>query len=169
MSDTLREALEKITRVPVMPFPDPEAHSYRVFGERVWKAWLEIQRIARAALAKEARDAPRRLPSLMLEWQRVAHSSGWPEEAKRLIDDMLSALLAFVDPHVEIDGKWVREAEARDAGAREEPISGVEFNLRYGHQATCVFGLENSGMCDCGKGFIGAARDAAKETGDERK
>lgn len=56
----------------------------------------------------------RELPPLMLEWQRIAHSSGWPEEAQRLIDDILSALLAFVDPHVKVGHKWIRERRANE-------------------------------------------------------
>ena len=46
----LREALEKIRRTPVKPFPDSAAHSERAFSNAVWEAWSDIQRKAQAAL-----------------------------------------------------------------------------------------------------------------------
>ena len=46
----LREALEKIRRTPVKPFPDSAAHSERAFSNAVWEAWSDIQRKAKAAL-----------------------------------------------------------------------------------------------------------------------
>ncbi len=50
--DPLHEALVKITRLPVMPFPDPGAHSWQAFAEAVYAAWNRIQIVARAAVAK---------------------------------------------------------------------------------------------------------------------
>jgi hypothetical protein len=44
------------------------------------------------------------------------------------------------------------EHRAVPEGQFHEPESRTEFNLRYGHEATCCF-AQNSGMCDCGKGF----------------
>lgn len=49
-------ALEKIRRTPSMPFPDPDAHSERAFGNAVHRAWREIQSIAKEA-ASAARSA----------------------------------------------------------------------------------------------------------------
>lgn len=51
MADQLREALEKIRRMPEMPFPDRGAHSERAFANAVWTAWSRIQQIADAALS----------------------------------------------------------------------------------------------------------------------
>ena len=48
----LRDALEQIKRTPVKPFPDPEAHSWRVFGEAVFSAWKSDKRTAHAALTE---------------------------------------------------------------------------------------------------------------------
>lgn len=49
--DPLYDAMKKIVRTPAMPFPDPGAHSARAFYEAVHYAYLDIQRIAREALA----------------------------------------------------------------------------------------------------------------------
>jgi len=49
--DPMREALEKIRRIPSMPFPDPGAHSWITWGQAVYRAYAEIQRTATAALA----------------------------------------------------------------------------------------------------------------------
>jgi hypothetical protein len=44
-------------------------------------------------------DIPeRKIPQRLAEWERLAHTSGFPEEAQRLMDDMMSALLGLVDP-----------------------------------------------------------------------
>ena len=40
----------------------------------------------------------RKIPERLVEWERLAHTSGFPEDAQRLMDDMLSALLGLVDP-----------------------------------------------------------------------
>ena len=45
----LRAALDEIRRIPAMPFPDPCAHSWRAFGQRVFQAWSDIRKIADAA------------------------------------------------------------------------------------------------------------------------
>ena len=29
----------------------------------------------------------------------------------------------------------------------------INLNRRYGHADNCLFGTQNSGMCNCGKGF----------------
>jgi chromosome segregation ATPase len=50
--DEAREALRKITLTPSKPFPDEGAHSVRAAASAVRVAWHDIQRIARAALAK---------------------------------------------------------------------------------------------------------------------
>jgi hypothetical protein len=31
--------------------------------------------------------------------------------------------------------------------------TGAEINVAYGHKAECLFGTQNSGFCNCGKGF----------------
>ena len=31
---------------------------------------------------------------------------------------------------------------------------GINFNRTYGHADDCKFGMENSGICSCGKGFV---------------
>ena len=49
--EALREALEKISRTPSRPFPDPGAHSVHAYASAVRVAWSDIQNIARAALA----------------------------------------------------------------------------------------------------------------------
>lgn len=50
-SDPCYDALKKIVRTPAMPFPDPGAHSWRAFYEAVHSAYVQIQFIAREALA----------------------------------------------------------------------------------------------------------------------
>lgn len=45
---------------------------------------------------------------------------------------------------------------------RVEVLQGAELNMRYGHAPDCLFGMKNSGMCDCGKGF-----KARSETGTQ--
>jgi hypothetical protein len=50
----LREALGVIRHIPVKPFPDAGAHSWRAFGEAVFGAWSDIQRVAEAALRTDA-------------------------------------------------------------------------------------------------------------------
>lgn len=45
------EALLSITLIPAMPFPDPGAHSWRAFGEAVYRAYCDIQRTAKQALS----------------------------------------------------------------------------------------------------------------------
>jgi hypothetical protein len=57
-TERLREALTKIRKTPVMPFPDAGAHSWRAFGEAVYRAWCDIQRIAEAALADSPQPGP---------------------------------------------------------------------------------------------------------------
>ena len=47
----LREALERIHRIPAIPFPDPGAHSERAFSDAVWTAWSRMHQIASAALS----------------------------------------------------------------------------------------------------------------------
>jgi hypothetical protein len=49
--DPCYDALKKIVRTPAMPFPDPGAHSARAFYEAVHSAYVQIQFIAREALA----------------------------------------------------------------------------------------------------------------------
>lgn len=56
--NAMREALNKIRCTPAMPFPNPDAHSWRAFGEAVRKAWRETQGIARTALALADKVAP---------------------------------------------------------------------------------------------------------------
>lgn len=46
-ADEAEAKLYKIARTPVMPFPDPGAHSERAFSDAVYRAWSDIQRIAR--------------------------------------------------------------------------------------------------------------------------
>ena len=48
----LREIICKCTRIPVMPFPDPEAHSWRAFGEAAYSAWSRIRVLLSEAEAK---------------------------------------------------------------------------------------------------------------------
>jgi hypothetical protein len=49
--DPLYDAMRKIVRTPAMPFPDPGAHSARAFYEAVHAAYVQIQFIAREAIA----------------------------------------------------------------------------------------------------------------------
>lgn len=44
------QALTAIRRIPVMPFPDPNGHSWEAFGRRVHAAWCEIQQVASQAI-----------------------------------------------------------------------------------------------------------------------
>ena len=54
--DRLREALEKIARGPVMPPPDPVAHSWQAWG-RFWHEQVDRLRIlARAARTEPSHD-----------------------------------------------------------------------------------------------------------------
>lgn len=46
-ADEAEAKLYKIVRTPVIPFPDPGAHSERAFSDALYRAWSDIQRIAR--------------------------------------------------------------------------------------------------------------------------
>ncbi len=50
--DELLMALQQIARGPVMPLPDPIAHSWQAFGERAHQAMRDLIQIARAAITK---------------------------------------------------------------------------------------------------------------------
>ena len=39
-----REMINECRRIPVLPFPDPDAHSWQAFGTAVHRAWSNIQR-----------------------------------------------------------------------------------------------------------------------------
>ena len=59
---------------------------------------------------------------------------------------------------------WLHWASPKVYGPQDSEAafgreSRAEFNLRYGHEATCYFAT-NSGMCDCGRGFGRAASTA---------
>jgi hypothetical protein len=54
VDDPLFDAMRLIVRTPNMPFPDPYAHSQRVYFEAIERAYHDIQRIARDAIAKAA-------------------------------------------------------------------------------------------------------------------
>lgn len=47
-ADEADAKLHRIIRTPAMPFPDAGAHSERAFSDAVYRAWSEIQRIARS-------------------------------------------------------------------------------------------------------------------------
>jgi hypothetical protein len=54
--DPCFDALKKIVRTPAMPFPDAGAHSARAFYEAVHSAYVQIQCIAREALAAALKE-----------------------------------------------------------------------------------------------------------------
>lgn len=47
----------------------------------------------------------------------------------------------------------VEVASDQTPRASSEATTPTELNLRYGHAPDCLFGMKNSGMCDCWKGF----------------
>lgn len=49
--ETMRKALEEVSSIPHMPFPDPTAHSWHATGLALHKAWFEIQQIVGRALS----------------------------------------------------------------------------------------------------------------------
>ena len=50
-------ALQNIRKFPALPFPDPLAHSWRAFGEAVYRSYCDIQRVAAALVHKENHHA----------------------------------------------------------------------------------------------------------------
>lgn len=46
-ADDAEAKLAAIRRIPLKPFPDPGGHSWMAFGNSVYHAWSDIQRIAR--------------------------------------------------------------------------------------------------------------------------
>ncbi len=52
----LREALERVQRIPSKPFPDRGAHSERAFSGAVWQAWRDIQLLTTATLRVTKED-----------------------------------------------------------------------------------------------------------------
>lgn len=54
--DAAKRALVEIARGPLMPLPDPGAHSWRAFGEAAYRAMTEGMRKASAALAAKSTE-----------------------------------------------------------------------------------------------------------------
>jgi hypothetical protein len=48
--------IHNIRRFPALPFPDPEAHSHRAFGDAVFRAYSDIQRCAVAFVAAHSKE-----------------------------------------------------------------------------------------------------------------
>ena len=49
-NEALEKALRKIARGPILPLPDPEAHSWRSYGTRAASSLFDCMRIAQEAL-----------------------------------------------------------------------------------------------------------------------
>ena len=52
-NERLRAALTDVARGPVMPLPDPGAHSWRVFGEAAHREMCKAMRVAKASLGEQ--------------------------------------------------------------------------------------------------------------------
>lgn len=76
-----RTMLQKIARGPLLPLPDPEAHSWRAYGERAATAMMDGMRIARELLSGLTFPKQRIEPKQDAEFNASVHEPGYTDTA----------------------------------------------------------------------------------------